>query len=469
MMGSFGLASLVLPSPLEVIWVILIFAILCQIVEMSSLVLLMLSCYGLVLMPQYAAGWIVGAILCNCTKECGKGAQLFSFVLPLVLASGRIDVVAIAIVIFILSSGISQLGLATLLETSNEMSYERQQLASKERLLEHQLNQFAAIFYSISQFFGRTQKSESTFLDGMAKSMEMLSTQLKQSASYAQDETTKIYNLLKGYNYSINRVHVQENAVGQKNITLHFDDCSKIDVEEVIVPLLQMVVDKNLVLLQFKHSRFLQTSVKVELCGTVPLQLKARAFKVRKMEEASGDTCAMFQYKQNTICTISDGMGSGTSAQRSSSFITQLTQRLIAAGIPVEMAVKSMNSLLRLHQEESFATLDILVFDALAKQAFLSKSGACATFLVRNHQVLKVQGESLPLGIIQQVEADCYRMDCMPEDVFVMCSDGIDETSLQKWLTEHPKEEYAEVIENELAKLEVNDDATVLLAEVFKR
>lgn len=458
-----------LSGTVEVLFLILIYALLAQLLDMGSLLLLMLAGYGLFTMPQYLAGWTVGLILCNSMKECGKGAQLFGFALPLALTSARFDVLFTAILIFILAAMMCTTSLPLLIETANDEQFERLQIASQKRLLEHQLNQFAQIFHLITQFFKTAHPTESTFMQGMARSMELLSMQLKESSSSTQDETMKIYNLLKGYNYPITRVHVSETELGQKRIELMLEECSRQDLEEVILPLLQMVIDRNLRIIQFTNSRFLKSSVKIELCGTIPLQFKAQVFKIRKLEEASGDTCGMFQVRQNTICTLSDGMGAGKTAERSSSFVTQLTQRLLAAGIPVEMAVKSMNSLLRMHQEESFATLDVLIFDALSRQAYLSKSGACATFLVRHHQVLKIQGESLPLGIVQQVEADCYKMDCLPDDLFVMCSDGIEESELERWLLEGERGNIHAMMEEKMAQLDTQDDATVLLAEVLKR
>ncbi len=466
---SCGKIAALLPSPLET-WVIVgIYALLAQTIDMGSLVLLLMAGSRLFSMGEYGFSWIIAMILVNSMKECGKGAQLFGFALPMVLASQRFDILAIAILLFLLTAAPLFGPLQELTQTDHDLQYERLQLASQKRLLEHQLLQFSQIFHSIAHFFEKSHEPEMEFVQGMAQSLELLSMQLKQSATTAQEEQVRIYHLLKGYHFPVTRVQVRETEKGQKQIELFLEECRRQDVEEVILPLLQVLIDRNLKVVSRYRPQLLGSSVRIELCGTIPYQLKTQQFQKRKMEEANGDTCSVFRFRHSTICTLSDGMGAGEEAARSSSFITQLTQRLFAAGIPVEMAVQSMNALLRLHQEESFATLDLFVLDGLGRQAYLSKSGACATFLLRNHQVLKIQGESLPLGIIRQVAPDCYQIECYPGDVFVMFSDGIAEEKLESWLLSADRTVLAEELKKHLETMEAEDDVTVLLAEIDSR
>ena len=75
----------------------------------------------------------------------------------------------------------------------------------------------------------------------------------------------------------------------------------------------------------------------------------------------------------------------------------------------------------------------------------------------------------MPLGIVQQIKANCYSVECHSGDEFVMCSDGVDEELLETWLNENSKENYGRILEEEMTKLDTQDDATVLLAEVSKR
>ncbi len=470
----FGILGVALVAGIQVfiveqvsfIVIIFLFVYLALILDMTSLIVLMMLSYGILVLPQEIMGWAIGIIFINTLKDCGRGAQLFGFVLPVFLVSVRFDFLLLSTLLFLIGNVLTYSRLGDYIEQVSDERFERQQLASREKMLEHQLNQFAQIFLSIAQFFSVTHKSETKFLCGMAKSMELMSSQLKQTASSTQNEAIKIYNLLKGYQYAINRVYVNEGECGQKQISLYLDHCTKDDVNEVILPLLQMVIDRNLSLTFYETNPLLKSSVKIELNGIKPLQIVGHILSVDKDKITSGDTCSMYKIKQNTICTLSDGMGSGEQAKQFSNFITMLTQRLLSVGIPVEMAVKSMNSILRLQHEETFATLDVMVFDAYRHQVFLSKSGACATYLIRDNTMIKIQGESLPLGIIHEIEADCFRLQCQDNDVFIMISDGIEEAQLESWINNVSGEDIKSKLETSLSFLKTVDDVSVLLAEV---
>ena len=345
----------------------------------------------------------------------------------------------------------------------NDVIYYRQ---SKEKLVEHQLNQFAQIFHSISNYYETIQPSEVTFLDGMAKSMELLSMQLKQSVFTMQDESERIYELIKGYHYDLSKVVSTVTENNQKYIVIHFVDCCKRDIEEVILPLLQMVIDKNLKVVNIESNNFFNNELRVEFMGIKPSDFKAKAYRIVDDNNDSGDTCAIFENQTCTICTISDGMGVGKNASRSSGFITYLCQRLLSAGIPIEMAVKSMNSICCLNKVSSFATLDFLCFDRISNDAYISKSGASPTFLIRDNQMFKIEGQSLPLGIINKVNSDCFKVKCQKNDMFIMTSDGIDEKTIQSWGKCKKSNLIKENIQETLKNYSENDDASVIFAEI---
>ena len=345
----------------------------------------------------------------------------------------------------------------------NDIIYYRQ---SKEKLVEHQLNQFAQIFHSISHYYQTIQPSEVAFLDGMAQSMELLSMQLKQSVFSMQDESERIYELIKGYHYDVTKVISTTTESNQKHIVIQFVDCSRKDIKEVILPLLQMVIDKNLKIISVDSNNFFNNALRVEFMGIKPSDFKAKAYRIVDENNDSGDTCAIFENKTCTICTISDGMGVGKNASKSSGFITFLCQRLLSAGIPIEMAVKSMNSICCLNKASSFATLDFLCFDRISNEAYISKSGASPTFLIRDNEVFKIEGQSLPLGIINKVNSDCFKVQCHKNDMFIMSSDGIDENTIREWCVVKKNLVIQENIRNTLKNYENHDDASVIFAQI---
>ena len=125
-----------------------------------------------------------------------------------------------------------------------------------------------------------------------------------------------------------------------------------------------------------------------------------QAWKVKADEVCSGDTYSIFRHRHATVCTISDGMGVGEAAMRTSNFVTNLFQKLVLSNLSLESSVRCVNKLLQA-QNQSFATLDVLYFDHKKKEVYISKSSAASTYLVREGRVIEVTGSSLPIGIIK--------------------------------------------------------------------
>ena len=296
--------------------------------------------------------------------------------------------------------------------------------------------------------------------------------QMKQSVVDDEALSDKLVNLLEGYHFEVKRVHVQQWEEGPLQVVIDFSQLSHSELEEVVLPLIHMVIDPDLKVTRFQRNRIFYTGSRLELSTSQPSTLKTRLFTLKKDPEVSGDTSAVFRSGQTTICTISDGMGCGPQAARSSQFVTQVLQRMLSAKLPVEAAVQSINALLHADQRELFATLDFLCYDQRRHQAFLSKSGACPTYLIREDQIMEISGESLPIGIIQEIETDCFQIDCQDQDCFVMSSDGVEKQVLDQWIRGGDPDQILQRIETGLQAMEETgcaDDVTVLIARVSKR
>ncbi|MFR9256208.1 MAG: SpoIIE family protein phosphatase [Merdibacter sp.] len=116
--------------------------------------------------------------------------------------------------------------------------------------------------------------------------------------------------------------------------------------------------------------------------------------------------------------------------------------------------------------------LGFLCYDQRRHQAFLGKSGACPTYLIREDQIMEISGESLPIGIIQEIETDCFQIDCQDQDCFVMSSDGVEKQVLDQWIRGGDPDQILQRIETGLQAMEETgcaDDVTVLIARVSKR
>ena len=180
------------------------------------------------------------------------------------------------------------------------------------------------------------------------------------------------------------------------------------------------------------------------------------------------------------LLMISDGMGSGEAAARESAQTLRLLGRFLAADVPKELALETVNELMLARTDsDMFATVDLCVIDLAAGVAEFSKLAACRSVIVRKEKILNIEGGRLPLGILEGVRPSGCRVRLEPGDVIVMASDGVmdaaGEEPLEKILIEYshqPPEMLAETIVRKMEERVDNnhrDDMTVVCARVSQR
>jgi serine phosphatase RsbU (regulator of sigma subunit) len=141
----------------------------------------------------------------------------------------------------------------------------------------------------------------------------------------------------------------------------------------------------------------------------------------------SGDS---FQYKEISeseyAILLSDGMGKGAAAASESSLAVTTLMDLISAGFDVKLALKTVNNILLLHNDnEIFSTVDLAMIDRMGGKLRLFKIGAAATFIKRGDKVAAVKLAALPLGIVDGIHIDFINVRLRPGDQIIMVSDGI--------------------------------------------
>lgn len=130
----------------------------------------------------------------------------------------------------------------------------------------------------------------------------------------------------------------------------------------------------------------------------------------------------------NGKCAIalSDGMGNGERANQESSAAVNLVQQLLRAGFPEEVAIKTVNSALVLRStDEMFATLDLAIVDLFTAKAEFLKVGSVPSFVRQGEKVMMVRGESLPIGILDEIEIQTKSVELQEGNLLVFMSDGI--------------------------------------------
>lgn len=178
---------------------------------------------------------------------------------------------------------------------------------------------------------------------------------------------------------------------------------------------------------------------------------------------------------------LSDGMGSGRRAAAESSTALGLTAKLLDSGFGRDLTIKTVNSILLLRSpEESFATVDMTILDIYSAEAEFVKIGAPPAFVVRGRQVGTVRANSLPVGIVDEVEVFAVSKQLSQGNMVIMVTDGVLDAhdgpgDKEDWLA-GVLQEISELKPQEVAELIINlaqtgsrrDDMTVVVAKVEK-
>ena len=126
------------------------------------------------------------------------------------------------------------------------------------------------------------------------------------------------------------------------------------------------------------------------------------------------------------LIAISDGMGSGKEAKRSSEIALKMLEKLLKEGFDKEASINLINSTINLNtNEELYATLDIAILDLFEGNIECIKNAACPTFVKSGKEVSEINSIGLPAGILEKIDFVVYEKDLKENDIIIMCSDGL--------------------------------------------
>lgn len=143
-------------------------------------------------------------------------------------------------------------------------------------------------------------------------------------------------------------------------------------------------------------------------------------------DSQSGDSSCSFENPDGYFYTlVFDGMGSGREAALTSSISAAFLQKLLLAGCPMKSALELLNCFVRGSSGECFTTVDLMEADLYTKRARFIKSGAAPSFIVRHGQLYRLHSKTVPVGIMQTLDAEAIAFDLEDGDRIIMISDGV--------------------------------------------
>lgn len=195
----------------------------------------------------------------------------------------------------------------------------------------------------------------------------------------------------------------------------------------------------------------------------------------------SGDTVIYFERDNKFFVILCDGMGSGDDAMHQSRLTARLFEKFLKAGFDKQTCLRMINSALALKaDQESFSTVDILEINTETGECEFLKVGSAQSFIKRKKEIGVISSKSLPVGILENIDAQAERCKAEVGDVIVMVTDGVSEAGngvlKSDWIKKllllekrKPWELADLIIEGAKARAKFSDDMTCCVIKIEKR
>lgn len=194
----------------------------------------------------------------------------------------------------------------------------------------------------------------------------------------------------------------------------------------------------------------------------------------------SGDTHSITRISPNKfLVALSDGMGSGEYAQALSSASLSLIESFYKAGLNENLILDTVNKLLTINTEDCFTALDVCVIDLKTCSADFIKYGSPYGFIINQNGIKIVEGNCLPLGIIDGLRPSVANTSLEDDDIILLVTDGISDAfsssgeliDFLRTLTAKNPQTLAEQVLERAINLnggQKKDDMTALAVRVYK-
>lgn len=335
-------------------------------------------------------------------------------------------------------------------------------------------------------------KNVSAQLDGVSKVIDNIANSIQETQEEFLDKKNEILIKCKQRQIDILDINIKRENTGRYIIKVFLNTCqdSKIiecptsKIEEILSDSLneKIVIKKEKCGIKQNQNICYQTYISKD-----KYSMQIGISKINKDGESiSGDSNIQISLDDGKyLLAISDGMGSGPNARKSSQIAIKMLGRLLSNGFDKETSIELINNTISSNiKDETYATLDIMVLDLYAGNIEYIKNGACPTFIKNNQNVDIIKNIALPAGILNDIDLIVYDRDIENNDIIVMCSDGIIESNSEyknkelwvKNLLEQMETTNAQKIADILLKESVDnnygkakDDMTVIVAKILQK
>ena len=338
-----------------------------------------------------------------------------------------------------------------------------------------------------------SKKNVSSQLKGVSEAISKMAGEIEQKEEdIFSDKKEEIKKILEQKDITITDINIKQEKSGRYIVDVYTNICDELEGTKCnikkICKILTKIFNEPMVMQNQECGLRMQKDMcKFTYVSDDKFTAQIGIAKSTKAgSPVSGDSNLHIKLNDGKyLLAISDGMGSGPEAMKSSKIAIKMLERLLTAGFDKDVSLKLINSTLVANtKDDMYATLDIEILDLFNGNMEFIKNSACPTYVKRNGEVQLLKSVALPTGILNNVDLVVYDYDLQDGDILVMCSDGIIDSNKEylnkqvwlKYLLEDIESTDAqkiadiiigEAIDNDFGVQK--DDMTVMVAKIKKK
>lgn len=337
------------------------------------------------------------------------------------------------------------------------------------------------------------KKTMSSQLNGVSEALSNLADQISQEpVDTYKPQKEQIKQIAADKEIDIKDITIKQEETGRHIVTLYTSICDTLDGKECSAKKLSKILEKVLQQKMILQKQKCGLRTNTDICTYTftsedKYTIQIGIAKSKKSDSIiSGDTTIQTRLEDGKhLIAISDGMGSGPDARKSSKIAIKMLERLLQSGFNNDTALKLINTTISANTDDDmYATLDINILDLYKGNMKFIKNGACPTFIKRNNRTEILKSVALPTGILNNIDLIEYNYDLQDGDIILMCSDGIIEsnklyTNKELWIQDiledietDDAQRIADLVLNEAIDNDFGkekDDMTVIVCKINKR
>lgn len=285
---------------------------------------------------------------------------------------------------------------------------------------------------------------------------------------------------------NVERVSVEEGENGEYEVSVYRNGCGgRQACRDITADTVSGILGRTMKRKEKECSVDENGRCRLVLCEKCGFRVTAAAaMAIKDDENVSGDSYSFIELPRGGyMIALSDGMGSGSEAGEESRTVIELLEQFSELGFKRDVALQMINSALVMgNDRESFATLDICCIDLYTGKAEFIKTGAAATFVIRDGKAKAIRSSSLPMGMLKYFDMDRSEYKLKKNDIVLMLTDGAAEVMDRDGMSDavltalmkdnkmkDPKDIAGYVLDSlkERSGFRIQDDMTVVAARIW--